>query len=148
LPAKLQARPERPTVNSFQATGLDGQISPLLEKQIIVGGDSPLRLALDEHGAGTVSAFGHVSEQSLKRQLEPVLPFAAFELKPRTGFDRSPPGDRAEQTTRLFLPPVKLGGNVLSADSSSLMPALGPPGAALLGWTLANRLGRIGAKKK
>ena len=148
LPETLRAGPERPAVSNVETTGLDRQISPLLEKQVIVGGEHPMRLSLDENGAGKVSAYGVVSEQSFRRQLEPALPFASYGLKPRTGSVSRPPGERGRQSAGLFSLSLILGGNVLSADSSALVPALGPPGAGLLGWTLANRLGTVGKEKK
>lgn len=144
LSAVQKFMPERSAVTTFTAGNLDGQVSPLLEEQVIIGGKHPLRINLvtsETEISCKVAAAGVLSELQLRQHLEAVLPFAAYDVKLQLEPDNRSTANQIKQTTSLFSLPIKMGSNVFCADSSALTPGLGAPGAALLGWTLANRLG-------
>ena len=123
---------------------LTGQLSPLLAQRVICGGEEPLRLAIEESEEqlrGLILSSGEITEKQLRRQLEPVLPFATYTL---TSEEETPPAqarpDTAQQPQKLTNLPLKVGSNLFCADSSALLPEMGASGAALLGWTLAEKL--------
>lgn len=123
---------------------LNGQLSPLLEKRVIAGGRLPLRLALT---ATTGGIIGHISasvlaDQALiRRQLEPVLPFARYTLQVQAiGRNTVKLADPAATAPPLFKLPLHPGSHLWYADNARLLPQLGSGGAALLAWTLLRRL--------
>ncbi len=136
--------PASPALSNYSTSSLTGKLSPLLASRVICGGDIPLRLSIEQDGAHTcalVMCGGSFNGQQLRCQLEPVLPFAKFELSevngqfsPRTGATSI---SQAQQLTSL---PLRIGTNLFCADSSGMLPEMGAAGAALLGWTLAENL--------
>ncbi len=152
LPATLKNKlSPSPSIDQFVTTDLQGQLSPLLEKQVIVGGERPMRISLEANESGVtceISAFALASEHLTRQQLAPVLPFATYEMTRHPTTDRDTLTDQMDPIAGLFAKPLKIGSNIFCADSSILTPGLGPPGAALLGWTLANRLGNYSTGKK
>ncbi len=82
------------------------------------------------------------TEEQLREQLEPVLPFAKYELSIiEEDFSSSEtPVAASTHRNKLAKLPLQLGKNLFCADSSVLLPEMGASGAALLGWTLAENL--------
>ena len=129
---------------AYRTSGLSGQLSPLLASRVICGGEIPLRLVIehvDDQPHGLVLAGGSITEQNLRQQLETALPFARYQMTELAGqpgsFSPGFPGDTSQGLASL---PLRIGGNFYWADSGGLMPELGPAGAALLAWTLAENL--------
>lgn len=134
--------PKPAPVYQARTSNLDGQLSPLLEARVVCGGSLPLRLTLEsdnDHCYGQVLGYGTPDDKDIRRQLEPVLPFARYELTPTEDLPvELAPGPAHESLFHSL--PLKLSGNLYCADSSALLPGLGAAGAALLGWTLAENL--------
>lgn len=128
----------------FTTAPLDGQISPLLEKRVIAGGPLPMRLAILPAAHGTIGDIGTSAaskEADVRRQLEPLLPFAhyRFDTQPST----PEPIEAIDGTITLpsiFKLPVRLGSHLWCADETRLTPHLGSGGAALIAWTLLRQL--------
>jgi hypothetical protein len=103
-----------------------------------------LRLAIEEREhqlIGQVLNAGRMSEKQLRKQIEPALPFADYELSSSEGppLPESLPGEESPLMPISNLP-LRIGSNLYCADSGSLLPEMGAAGAALLGWTLAENL--------
>lgn len=127
----------------FTTTPLDGQISALLESQVIVGGSLPVRMSLISTPGGLVGTIGSgpgSAAENVSSQLQPFLPFARYTL--RGTMIASPDSGRPGATTppALFKLPLQLGNHLWCADDTRLLPHLGNGGAALLAWTLARRI--------
>lgn len=139
---KLAELPPKRILSRLSTSPLAGQLSPLLSSRVICGGERPLRLALVEHEG---SPCGHIhsdmgmTEEQLRKQLEPVLPFAQYELS-AADEDLSSGKHDTDQPSRLSSLPLRIGANLYCADSSVLLPETGASGAALLGWTLMENL--------
>jgi len=135
---------DRPMATTgLQTSALDGQLSPLLERQVIPGGPIPMRVSLETQGQGLygrVVAAGHRSTKEVRSQLERILPFAKYELDVEA--QAAPPvtTNSSQPGRSLFSLPLRLGSNLLAADDQALLPELGAAGAALLGWTIASQL--------
>lgn len=152
LAGKTRSLPQAQCLASYRISDLTGQLSPLLETRIICGGPLPLRLAIEEQNqqqtGRLLGTSGRTAEQ-LRQQLEDVLPFARYDILPDEGFSFAQPA-----TDGMLLPvklndlPLHIGKNLYFADSASLLPEMGAAGAALLGWTLAEHLGKGRQKNK
>jgi len=123
---------------------LDGQLSPLLAERVIAGGPLPMRLALVPAARGMVahiSASVIADEMQMRRQLEPVLPFARYTLAHQHhGRSSVRLADPSSTALPLGQVPFRLGSHLWCADESRLLPQLGSGGAALLAWTLVRQL--------
>ena len=143
-PGKTAALPAPHAVVKQTTGDLTGQLSSLLASRVICGGGAPLRLAIDERDhqlCGQILSTGVTTEQQLRQQLEPALPFAEYvlcveeeNLSPQT---TNVSTDRPLSLASL---PLRIGRNLYCADSATLLPEMGASGAALLGWTLAENL--------
>jgi hypothetical protein len=123
---------------------LDGQLSPLLEGRVIVGGRLPLRLLFTTAPAGLsahLSASVLADEAQIRRQLEPVLPYARYTLQVQTtGRTTVRLANPAATAPSLFKLPLHPGSRLWCLDPAALLPQLGSGGAPLLAWTLLRRL--------
>lgn len=143
----------QPQASSFCRTSdLTGQLSPLLATRVICGGPLPLRLAIEkqeQQQIGRLRSTAGMTEEQLRRQLEPVLPFARYRVIPDEEPIQTTSIPSVASTPRqLARLPLRLGSNLYCADGTSLLPEMGAAGAALLGWTLARHLGPRGEKTK
>lgn len=141
---KTDTLPLPHTVTEQITSSLTGQLSPLLASRVICGGDMPLRLAIEENGDelfGQILSTGEATEQPLREQLEPALPFAKYdisnEVKQPAPITISATTNQRQHLNGL---PLQIGSNLYCADSNLLLPEMGAPGAALLGWSLAENL--------
>ena len=141
---KVAALPTPHAPIGHTTSDLTGQLSPLLATRVICGGEMPLRLAIEEESSqrlGLVLSAGELTEAQLRKQLEPVLPFAKYALSATATAPASPSApstpQQRQQLRRLAL---RIGSNLYCADSNVLLPEMGASGAALLGWTLAGNL--------
>jgi hypothetical protein len=123
---------------------LDGQLSLLLAGRVIAGGRLPLRLVLTTTPVGLIahiSASVLADEAQIRRQLDPVLPFARYTLQVQAiGRNTVRLADPATTAPSLFRLPLHPGTHLWCADHAGLLPQLGSGGAALLAWTLLRRL--------
>ncbi len=147
LPGCRFALPRCPLTPPQQlvSSALDGQLSPLLERQVIAGGSLPLRLTIAPAASATVaqiSASALADEAGIRRQLEPVLPFADYTLQilaqGRSTIRLADPAAVALPYHKL---PLQLGSRLWCVDAARLLPQLGNGGAALLAWTLVREVG-------
>jgi hypothetical protein len=141
---KADALPLPHAVTEQRTSPLTGQLSPLLASRVICGGNAPLRLAIEESGDelyGQILSTGEATEQQFRKQLEPALPFAKYDISNEV----KKPAPTAvssitNQRQQLHGLPLRIGSNLYCADSTLLLPELGASGAALLGWSLAENL--------
>jgi hypothetical protein len=144
-----------------RTSDLSGQLSSLLGTRILCGGELPLRLAIEEHDHelhGLVLSSPEATDTEIRRQLEPVLPFAEYKLtevnlsvsdiaQPAgdatqpTGVAMQPAAAKDTQSIQLANLPLQIGTNLYCADETALFPGMGATGAALLAWTLVDNLG-------
>jgi hypothetical protein len=141
---KLAALPAPCHLSKLTTSNLRGQLSPLLASRIICGGDFPLRLAVEQQGEqvlGLILISGRVDSVHLRKQLEPALPFARYELSETSELiDPVAEVTSGQPPWRLASLPLRVGTNLYCADHNALLPEMGAAGAALLGWTLAENL--------
>ena len=143
-PGKTDALPSPHAVVKQTTSTLSGQLSPLLASRVICGGDMPLRLAIEDienQLCGQILSTGEATEEQLRQQLEPALPFADYDLS--TEKENLLPETlptTAHQRLQLASLPLRIGSNLYCADSSILLPEMGASGATLLAWTLAENL--------
>jgi hypothetical protein len=143
-PIKIPQAP--PAAVQLQTGDLSGQLSLLLAKRVICGGAIPVRLALESHGdemVGLVRCPADADETSVRCQLEPVLPFARYQLNGPgavSAMQTIAAEHPAAQPLALSALPVQLGRNLYCADRSLLLPGSAAAGAALLAWTLFKNL--------
>lgn len=135
-----------------QTSDLTGQLSPLLGDRVICGGPLPLRMAIKEHDQerkGLILSTPGVTETEIRQQLEPALPFADYRLTDMTAADASvPEPGQVERATPLSSLPIHIAANLYCADRTVLLPEMGAAGAAMLGWTLLEKLGHKGKQAK
>lgn len=147
---KTRPLPQLQPLYACRTSDLTGQLSPLLESRVICGGNMPLRLAIEEQDqqtTGRLLSTAEMTEELLRRQLEPVLPFARFNISPDEDLVMAlKTSNSAMLTHSLAEPQLRIGSNLYCADSATLLPEMGAAGAALLGWTLAEHLGVAGQK--
>ena len=103
-----------------------------------------MRVAIATSTAGTVMDIGTITrgeEADVRRQLEPVLPFARYTLDQHESV-RNVSAIVAETAVppSIFKLPLRLGSHLWCADEAVLAPHLGCGGAALLAWTLLRHL--------
>lgn len=143
-PAKTVDLPPPPALTRHRTSSLTGQLSPLLAPRVICGGAVPLRLAIEQeedHACGLIVSGGTATVQQLRHQLEPVLPFARYELEDDEDQAALQPVSEFTQLPRqLANLPLRIVSNLYCADSCGLLGETSAAGAALLGWTLAENL--------
>lgn len=122
---------------------LTGQLSPLLAKRVIIGDKQPLRIAFQEEDGRTVGEIdvaGNRQISELTAALEPILPFATYDLSatetPALSEMTEPP---SPVNSGLFTRPIQFGKNLFCVDSSLLYPGMPAAGGSLLAWSLLNR---------
>jgi len=128
---------------AYRTTDLQGRLSKLLGQRIITGGPLPLRIALEKTEAqthGLVLTTQDATEEALKEQLEPILPFIKYDLNEDEA-EESPQSGSHEEFSLGTLP-ICIKGNLFCADRTRLLPEMGAAGAAILAWTLAKNLGK------
>lgn len=138
--SKLPQAPHHPSV--LHTTDLSGQLSPLLGEQVIVGGPTPLRLALsrgEQDVTARIAAAGPCEAGELTHQLERAFPFAKYTLSPEEDTD-APPDRSGIPVSNFFDLTMRVSDNLVLADHQALIPGLGAAGATLLGWTIAQNL--------
>ncbi|NJC87545.1 MAG: hypothetical protein FIB02_03290 [Desulfuromonas sp.] len=146
LPGHAPQPPHRtlPPAVHFETSNIDGQLSSLLEKRVIAGGPLPIRMATVSTPKGLIGEIGSnaaAEEPGVRRQLEPILPFASYSLDSQTtSRGASAARERTDAEASLFKCPLRLGIHLWAADETQLLPQLGSGGAALLAWTLARHL--------
>jgi hypothetical protein len=137
--------PPSPVRAAWQTDNLAGQLSELLGTRVICGGRLPLRMAIeqaDEQLHGLVHSTEEATADEIRRQLEPVLPFADYRLD-RLGREQEPtPQVKHQESMLLSGLPLRAGRNLYWADNTVLLPEMDGAGAALLAWTILANLGR------
>ncbi|MCM2264335.1 MAG: hypothetical protein NDI73_03990 [Desulfuromonadales bacterium] len=133
-----------PPAGHFATSKIDGQLSALLERRVIVGGPLPVRMAIVSTSKGLIGEVGSsavADESGVRRQLEPILPFASYSLDSRMN-NQGPleTENRTDRVSLVFNCPLQLGNHLWCADETRLLPQLGSGGAALLAWTLAREI--------
>jgi hypothetical protein len=143
-PVKTGNLPTPPVLVRHRTSSLTGQLSPLLASRVICGGGVPLRLAIEQeedHACGLIVSGGSATVQQLRHQLEPVLPFARFELEDdQDQAALHPVSEFTQRPRQLAKLPLRIDSNLYCADSCGLLGETSAAGAALLGWTLAESL--------
>ncbi|MBE0575151.1 MAG: hypothetical protein IH613_04555 [Desulfuromonadales bacterium] len=143
-PGKIDALPSPHAVVKQTTSTLSGQLSPLLASRVICGGDMPLRLAIEDKDnqlCGQILSTGEATEEQLRQQLEPALPFAGYDVSTKEeNLSPETMSAAAHQRLQLTSLPLRIGSNLYCADSSILLPEMGASGATLLAWTLAENL--------
>jgi len=143
-PGKGSALPSPYCLTRTTTSSLTGQLSPLVASHIICGGERPLRLSIEQSNTqhyGLILSAGELQEAQLRKQLEPALPFARYQLADADGL-RAPQAEssRAEKPRVWANLPLRIDTNLYCADNYALLSEMGAAGAALLGWTLAENL--------
>jgi hypothetical protein len=142
--------PEPPSV--YRTSNLAGQLSPLLARRIICGGERPMRMAIEEHDEelhGLIVSDARSSESLVRLQMEAILPFAKYRFSEDSMPLAAETNDIADCAVKpLTNLPIRIDKNLYCADRTVLLPEMGAAGAALLGWTLAENLGKKNDKAK
>jgi hypothetical protein len=142
--------PEPPAV--YRTSDLAGQLSPLLASRIICGGEIPMRLAIEEHEEelrGLVVTDTKATESLVRLQMDAILPFARYRFSEAPLPLEAGTSNKEEHPTKpLASLPIRIDKNLYCADRTVLLPEMGAAGAALLGWTLAENLGKKNDKAK
>jgi len=137
---KLPPAPQRVVTSE-----LSGEISPLLSRRVIVGGEPPLRLSFGKRGEKTLCAIDYPQDTSLhtagqfRERLAPVLPFCDYDFKlPEV----TAAGEQTVPRTNVFgqCVPVRVLRNALFCHGASILPALGSSGEILLGSSVARHI--------
>ena len=152
--APLESRklplPEPPT--EYRTSNLAGQLSPLLASRVICGGELPMRMAIEEHEEelrGLIVSDARSSESLIRLQMEAILPFAKYRFSEDSLPLEAETNDNADCAVKPFARlPIRIDKNLYCADHTVLLPEMGAAGAALLGWTLAENLGKENDKPK
>jgi len=143
-------RPEAPSV--YRTSNLAGQLSPLLANRVICGGELPMRMAIEEHEEelrGLIVSDARSSESLVRLQMEEILPFAKYRLSEDSRPLEEETNDKTAFAVKPLLNlPIRIDKNLYCADRTVLLPEMGAAGAALLGWTLAENLGKKNDKAK
>ena len=141
----LHLSPPAPYHSSRWITSdLKGSFSKLLKKRIVCGGETPLKLAIEEQESAllaTIKCSPSVNEETIRKQLEPVLPFSNYTLTPCDPLGDRRPSQYPGVLFKFNSLPIKLGRNLYCADNQVLVPEMGVAGAAVLAWTFSNKLG-------
>lgn len=133
------------TPSARKTSNLQNQLSPLLATRVVCGGEWPMRLTFEEEGEelrGLALCSPDADETAVRRQLNPVLPFADFSM---TVVNQPQAIGTSSEKTTLSLPlssiPVRIDANLYHADRTAALPEMGAAGAALLAWTIFKNLG-------
>lgn len=124
--------------------GLAGQVSPVLAEHLVVDGTPPVRLALDGRPGEqrlTVEAAAAADPDELATRLESLLPFA-LGAPPAAGPHGAPPPAPGLSAAAGRLAPAR---HLLDCGPR-VLPALGPAGEILAGYSVAAHILR-GLKK-
>jgi hypothetical protein len=151
-PAMITALPSLPRLNVMTTSSLKGQLSPLLAARIICGGQVPLQLEIaqsDDELYGQLISANEKNETLLRQQLEPILPFARYQISQDKNLPASDSPFSPEETPQTLANlPLRIGTNLYCADNNALLAEMGAAGAALLGWTLAENLLNVRSQGK
>ena len=150
LEGRKLSLPDPPSV--YRTSNLAGQLSPLLASRIICGGELPMRMAIEEHEKelrGLIVSDARSSESLVRLQMEAILPFAKYSLSEDSLPLEAKTNNKADCAVKpLASLPIRIDKNLYCADRTVLLPEMGTAGAALLGWTLAENLGKKNDKAK
>ena len=142
--------PEPPSV--YRTSNLAGQLSPLLASRVICGGELPMRMAIEEHEEelrGLIVSDARSSESLVRLQMEGILPFAKYSFSEDSLPLEAKTNNKADCAVKpLASLPIRIDKNLYCADRTVLLPEMGAAGAALLGWTLVENLGKKNDKAK
>ena len=137
--------PSSPVRAAWQTDNLAGQLSMLLGTRVICGGRLPLRMAIeqaDEQLHGLIHSTENATDDEIRRQLGPVLPFAKYRLDV-LGREQVPtPQAERQKAMPLASLPLRAASNLYWADNTVLLPEMDGAGAALLAWTIVANLRR------
>ena len=137
--------PSPPVRAAWQTDNLAGQLSMLLGTRVICGGRLPLRMAIeqaDEQLHGLIHSTENATDDEIRRQLGPVLPFAKYRLDV-LGREQVPtPQAKRQESMPLASLPLRAASNLYWADNTVLLPEMDGAGAALLAWTIVANLRR------
>ncbi|MEN8711842.1 MAG: hypothetical protein ABF326_06565, partial [Arenicellales bacterium] len=137
--------PSSPVRAAWQTDNLAGQLSMLLGTRVICGGRLPLRMAIeqaDEQLHGLIHSTENATDDEIRRQLGPVLPFAKYRLDV-LGREQVPtPQAKRQESMPLASLPLRAASNLYWADNTVLLPEMDGAGAALLAWTIVANLRR------
>ena len=131
-------------LSKWITSDLKGSFSKLLKKRILCGGKTPLKLAIEEEDSlllGTIRCSSSVNEETIRKQLEPVLPFSNYTLNLCDPSGDGRPSQFPSELSKFKALPIKLSRNLYCADNQVLVPEMGVAGAAYLAWTFFNKLG-------
>ena len=150
LEGRKLSLPDPPSV--YRTSNLSGQLSPLLASRVICGGELPMRMAIEEHEEelrGLVVSDARSSESLVRLQMEGILPFAKYSISEDSLPLEAKTNNKADRAIKpLASLPIRIDKNLYCADRTVLLPEMGAAGAALLGWTLAENLGKRNDKTK
>lgn len=142
--------PDSPSV--YRTSNLAGQLSPLLASRVICGGELPMRIAIEEHDEelrGLIVSDVEATESRVRLQMEKILPFAKYSFSEDSLSQKAETNNEGEHAVKPFASlPIRIDKNLYCADRTVLLPEMGAAGAALLGWTLAENLGKRNDKAK
>ncbi len=155
VPLQKNRLPSPEATSVYRTSDLAGQLSPLLARRIICGGQTPLRIAIEEQEdelQGLIMGNSEVSESSIRHQIEAILPFAKYRLSETSAATETATEIATEikagQAKPLNALTLRIDKNLYCADRTALLPEMGAAGAALLGWTLAENLANKKDKAK
>jgi len=150
LEGRKLSLPDPPSV--YRTSNLSGQLSPLLASRVICGGELPMRMAIEEHEEelrGLVVSDARSSESQVRLQMEGILPFAKYSISEDSLPLEAKTNNKTDRAIKpLASLPIRIDKNLYCADRTVLLPEMGAAGAALLGWTLAENLGKRNDKTK
>jgi hypothetical protein len=142
--------PEPPTV--YRTSNLADQLSPLLASRVVCGGELPMRMAIEAHEEelrGLIVSDASASEPLVRLQMEAILPFAKYSLSEDSLPPEAKTNNNADCAVKpLASLPIRIDKNLYCADRTVILPEMSAAGAALLGWTLAENLGKKNDKAK
>ena len=111
-----------------------------------------MRMAIEEHEEelrGLVVSDARSSESLVRLQMEGILPFAKYSISEDSLPLEAKTNNKADRAIKpLASLPIRIDKNLYCADHTVLLPEMGAAGAALLGWTLAENLGKRNDKTK
>ncbi len=144
----LQPSPGRQGMGRYITTDLQGRLSPLLARRVILGDGPPLRLSFGSRGSevlGAIDLPAPVPERDVHQRLSRLIPFADFALTPSEGPLPRPEVTAAPLRHGILGPPLpsRAGRNALLCHGASLLPTLGSTGEVLTGVAAGNRLLRL-----
>jgi len=133
------------------SSNINNRVSPLLSRHIIIDGNPPLRLYLEETDTLTrcrvenaaIGESGLSSPDQIEKRLSKVLPFVDLALSPATTDAGSDVSIRSEGRSSLMTGYEKIvfdQGRKFLCSGSAVIPELGAVGEVLVAVTVTNKL--------